>query len=268
MDHGREPVRLLSNPSVQESVDVLMGAVSKRRAAIVLGVCEVWYRGRGSTHLTIGDRMVMIKEDGSLLVHRTWGYKPVNYMPPGGLVYARSDGGVLVVGVKRGSETIKISFKSVYTLVVLFFRDESSFEHSGTEAQMRQAVILSPELVERGLRVLTHEFQVRSGFVDLMALDSSGRLVAMEFKANVAKTVDVNQLVAYVSRLRALSKDRPIRGMLVAPGINKAARKLLVESGLEFKRLDRDVCLSVVEEFKPTVDLLSFMGRSEAKGGS
>jgi hypothetical protein len=47
--------------------------------------------------------------------------------------------------------------------------------------------------------------------------------------------------------------------LLAAPGINKAARKLLVDSGLEFKRLDKDECLRVLEEFKPTMSLLNFI---------
>jgi len=259
----REAVRLFNNPGAQECADVIMSAASKRRAVIVLGVCEVSYRGRTSSELARGERLVIVKEDGSLLVHRTWGYKPVNYMPPGAMVYAKSDSGSVVISAKRGSESMRVVFHKVYLAATLNFRDDSRFEQKGTEAQMRDAVVFYPELVEKGLRVLTHEFQVKSGFVDLMALDSRGRLVAIEFKANPAKTADVNQLIAYVSRLRALSKERGIRGVLAAPSINKAARKLLVDSGLEFKRLDKDECLRVLEEFKPTMSLLSFIEKGD-----
>jgi len=51
--------------------------------------------------------------------------------------------------------------------------------------------------------------------------------------------------------------------VLAAPSINKAARKLLVDSGLEFKRLDKDECLRVLEEFKPTMSLLSFIEKGD-----
>ncbi|MEM0120480.1 MAG: endonuclease NucS [Thermoprotei archaeon] len=263
MSGRKDAVRLYNSIGARECAEVIMSAASKRRAVVLLGVCEVSYRGRTSSELGSGERLVILKEDGSLLVHRSWGYKPVNYMPPGGIVYAKSEGDSVVINAKRGLESIRVVFHVVYVAAVLNFTDESTFEQRGTEAQMREAVILSPELVEKGLRVLTHEFQVKSGFVDLISLDSKGRLVAIEFKANPAKTADVNQLIAYVSRLRALSRDRAIRGILAAPGINKAARKLLVEGGLEFKRLDKQECLRVLEEFKPTISLLNFLGEGD-----
>lgn len=260
----REPVKVLSNPTAGECAEAVMGALSRRRAVLVLGSCTVSYRGRSATELAEGERVVFVKEDGSILVHRTWGYKPVNYMPAGGIVYAKSDSGSVVLWARRGSENIRIVFARVYLVLVLNFRDDSAFEQAGVEAQMRRAVILSPEILEKGLKVLTQELRVKSGFVDLVALDSRGRLVAVEFKAKPAKSVDVNQLVAYVSRLRALSKDRPVRGILAAPGISKSAKRLLVESGLEYRRLDKEACLRVLEEFKPTMSLLGFL---EKRGG-
>jgi Predicted nuclease of the RecB family len=45
-----------------------------------------------------------------------------------------------------------------------------------------------------------------------------------------------------------------VRGILVAPGINKSARKLLNDSGLEFKRVDPERCVKLVEELKPMLE--------------
>jgi RecB family endonuclease NucS len=262
-----EALRILNYPGFKEAADAIMNATSRKKAVVVLGSCEVRYKGRTTSYLSDGERIVILKEDGSVLVHQVWGYKPVNYQPPGSLVFAKSAGNSVIVSATRktGGESIQVVFTRVYTVIELNFWDESLSELNGTESQMREAVVYLPELVEKGLKVITQEFPIKSGFVDLLALDSKDRLVAIEFKRINARTVDVNQLIAYVSRLRANSRKRQVRGVLAAPGINKSAKRLLVESGLEFKPLETGKCISVVEKLKKTQDLLAFIDKGAAE---
>ena len=50
---------------------------------IVVGCCSVEYSGRARSTLGWGARIVIIKPDGSVLVHQRAGREPVNWQPPG-----------------------------------------------------------------------------------------------------------------------------------------------------------------------------------------
>src|SRR3954454_17394054 len=50
---------------------------------LVIARCSVDYAGRLSAHLPLAIRLLMVKSDGSLLVHSDGGsYKPLNWMSP------------------------------------------------------------------------------------------------------------------------------------------------------------------------------------------
>ena len=66
-----------------EAVERIREAIRSKRLLIVVGRMEVSYAGRASSILGSGDRVLMIKPDGSVLIHRPMGYEPVNWQPPG-----------------------------------------------------------------------------------------------------------------------------------------------------------------------------------------
>ena len=50
---------------------------------LVIAKCSVDYAGRLSAHLPLATRLLLLKQDGSLLVHSDGGsYKPLNWMSP------------------------------------------------------------------------------------------------------------------------------------------------------------------------------------------
>ena len=50
---------------------------------LVIAKCSVDYAGRLSAHLPMATRLLMIKSDGSVLVHSDGSsYKPLNWMSP------------------------------------------------------------------------------------------------------------------------------------------------------------------------------------------
>ncbi|MEM3671313.1 MAG: endonuclease NucS [Thermoprotei archaeon] len=262
----REPIKMMPDPDPKTAAEAVMNASSKRRALVLFGVCSVRYKGRATSVLSEGERIVMLKEDGAVLVHQVWGYRPVNYQPPGSLVFAKAKGERMEIhaSTRDSRQTMDIEFGRVYLAIELNFSDNSLIELNGTEAQMRDSVVYLPELIEEGLRVITQEFHIKSGFVDLLALDRNDKLVAIEFKRLTAKASDINQLLAYVSRLRAISKRREVRGILAAPAITKSARRLLVESRLEFKALDPRKCIEIVKGVDNNISLLNYLGDSQS----
>ena len=86
----RNPVTTLENPTVKEATDFVKAAVSEHKTVILVGNCNVNYKGRASSKLEPGERIVMIKEDGSVLVHRPTGYEPVNWQPAGCMFQTRT----------------------------------------------------------------------------------------------------------------------------------------------------------------------------------
>ena len=50
---------------------------------LVIAHCSVDYAGRLNAHLPVATRVLMLKQDGSLLIHSDGGsYKPLNWMSP------------------------------------------------------------------------------------------------------------------------------------------------------------------------------------------
>jgi len=76
-------LKVLTNPELKEAAAAIKKALGQRRTIIVAGECKVLYSGRAKSTLESGERILIIKEDGSLLVHRPVGYEPVNWQPSG-----------------------------------------------------------------------------------------------------------------------------------------------------------------------------------------
>jgi len=244
---GREPHLIVQNPGVEKAVSLVRDALSKRKTLLIVGNCWVDYRGRASSKLKVGERIVILKEDGSLLVHRPLGYEPVNWQPPGCVFHVNAFGKVLLVRAvrRRPSESVRISFDRVYLLSVLSLVDRGEFALHASEEDMQRAVLMEPSLVEEGFQPITYEKKVEPGFVDVYGVDRAGRFVVVEIKRRTASKEAVLQLVKYVDAVRGLV-NREVRGVLAAPGLGRGVQRLLATLGLDFKALDPKKCAEVL----------------------
>ena len=68
-----------AEPSPAEAVVVLESAIAMGGMVTIVGECEVEYDGRASSYLPPGDRLVILKPDGTLLVHTDSQHEPVNW---------------------------------------------------------------------------------------------------------------------------------------------------------------------------------------------
>jgi len=94
---------ILENPRTNEETEkTIKEALAQRKTLLLIGNCWVDYKGRASSKLEPGERIVIIKEDGSVLVHRPSGYEAVNWQPPGCIFQSRVKEGVLkIIAVRR-----------------------------------------------------------------------------------------------------------------------------------------------------------------------
>ncbi len=244
---SRKPVVALENPSVEKAAEFIRKAVSERKAVILVGDCWVDYKGRASSKLEQGERIVLIKEDGSVLVHRPVGYEPVNWQPAGCLFQTRAVGDVLKVRAvrRKPSESVNISFDQVFLLAAMSLIDRGDFSLHASEEDMQKAILLDPSLLEQGFAPISYEKKVEPGFVDVYGLDREGRLVVVEIKRKRAGRGAALQLAKYVEYVKTIV-NREIRGVLVAPNLAKGVQKLLVTLGLEFKALEPKKCADIL----------------------
>ena len=70
-------------PSRAENIPRPAAAVACPAVRLVIARCSVDYVGRLTAHLPLATRLLVLKADGSVLVHSDGGsYKPLNWMSP------------------------------------------------------------------------------------------------------------------------------------------------------------------------------------------
>jgi RecB family endonuclease NucS len=253
----RKPATVYENPTIDEALLAVKAAISRRKTLIVAGSCWVDYRGRASSTLEPGERVLIVKEDRSILVHRSKGHEPVNWQPSGCVLHTDKKKNVLVIRAVRPKprEILIISFEQVFFVSILGLIDTGKVSLYASEEDMQKAILLQPSIVEEGLKPITYEKKVEPGFIDVYSIDKNGRMVVIEIKRKTAGRGAALQLAKYVDSLK-ITVNREIRGILVAPQIARGVQKLLVTLGLEFRSLDPKKCAEVLgkKETKKLVD--------------
>jgi endonuclease len=236
-------MKYLASPSPEEALDALNDAAGsiKDRMVTIVGNCKVDYAGRARSFLDYGERLVVIKADGTLMVHGGEKREPLNWQPPGTKVkYIQDDG--LAIEAKRTSppETMYIHFKAVEALSIFQLRDGAELNIIGEEKDIVDKLEKDPSIIEEGLRVLRREQVTDSGFIDLYCEDKDGVTVIVEVKRTSISPNAVYQLEAYLADFRKKNCRAKVRGILCAPRISEMAKTLIGEKGLEYKQVDYD----------------------------
>ena len=227
----------LTRPSHGAARELVAAGVDRGALVTVVGRCTVEYDGRAASTLGAGERHVMLKPDGSALVHTDEGQQPVNWQPPDCDHEAAVEDGHLVVESHRESpeEHLAVRFESVSHVGSYQLTDEEDLSLVGTESDLRERILEEPTLVEKGFAPLATERDTPAGAVDVFGEDADGRTVVVELKRRRAGPDAVGQLGRYVDALeRDLHAETDVRGILVAPSVTDRARRLLAERGLEF----------------------------------
>jgi len=258
---GESSFNCIHMPSFGEAEVVLRDGIERRRMVVIVGSCVINYHGRASSTLTRGERLVIVKPDGSIQIHRPWDVSPVNWQPPGCIFHVDVvDDGLRLRAVRiKPREVVDVIFDKITILVCCTLVDEGDFSLYASELDMQKAIIAYPNIIEDGLKIISFERHVDPGFIDLYGLDSKGRLVILEIKRRVADKSAVLQLAKYVNEVKSRSPYREVRGILVAPGISKGVQSLLSSLGLEFKRLDPKRCSEILNKSSGSVDLKKFI---------
>jgi RecB family endonuclease NucS len=242
-------MEILVSPDIKEAQDLIRKSIEKHTVLIISGSCSVHYQGRASSKLSPGERIVIIKEDGALLIHRPAGYEPVNWMPGQDSIYhvQARDNALEIHAVRRKPlESVRVIFSKVHVVSALSLADSGEFSLYASEEDMHKAVLLKPSLLEEGFKPISYEKKVEPGFVDIYGIDKNGKLAVVEIKRKTAGKEAAFQLAKYIDAVKDKA-DREVRGILAAPHIAKDVQRLLTTLGLEYKHLDPRKCADTLQ---------------------
>ncbi|MEM2905815.1 MAG: endonuclease NucS [Candidatus Bathyarchaeia archaeon] len=245
--------QVLENPEVSKAYEAVASGLSTRSLVLVVGSCTVEYVGRASSKLSLGERLLIVKGDGSLLLHRPRGVEPVNWQPPGCRfnVGVSPEGWLRVEAVRpKPTERVTVGFKAVELVSVFRLEDRGAFAVYASEEDMKAAILSEPSLLEEGFRPVAAERQAPVGFIDCLGRDRDGRLTVVEIKRRRGDRTAVRQLAQYMKSLGVASPEA--RGILAAPSISREAEALLRDLHLEFRRLSPKRCAEVLQRRRHT----------------
>ena len=222
------------------------------------------YAGRLSAHLPLATRLLMIKADGSVLIHSDGGsYKPLNWMSPP--CRRTEEAGRWVVTGKSG-ETLTIEIEEVLSDTSFDLGVDPGLTKDGVESHLQELLAAQMHVLGEGWRLIRREYPTAIGPVDLMCRDAAGGAVAIEIKrrgeidgANftegtasrggghvavevkrVAGIDAVEQLTRYLELLNRDPLLAPVGGVLAAQSIRPQARTLAEDRGIRCVILDYD----------------------------
>jgi len=204
---------------------------------LIVARCEVVYTGRlVQALLPEALRLIMVKSDGSVMVHAdTGGYKPQNWMTPP-CVMEESEGSIVVRKVK-GEDRLDIRVVDVLSDVTHDMGEAAALEKDGVERDLQEALAAAPECCGEGFRLVRREWPTDIGPVDLMCRDAEDGWIAVEIK-RVATIEAVEQLSRYLERIRRDPAMGACRGVLAAQAIKPQARVLAEARGLVCVEVD------------------------------
>jgi RecB family endonuclease NucS len=207
---------------------------------LIVARCEVDYTGRGSTHLAEGVRLLMVKDDGTVMLWSDGGgqsVKPLNWMTPPTVIETSDD---LVVVRKRAGRTedrLEIRLLEVLSDVSHDMGEAAALEKDGVERDLQLLLADDPEAIEPGLRLVKREWPTDVGPVDLMCRDPDDGWVAVEIKR--VGTIDaVEQLSRYLDCIRVDPSRAGCRGILAAQQVKPQAATLAESRGLRTVEVD------------------------------
>jgi endonuclease len=203
---------------------------------LIVARCEVVYSGRLSARLPEALRLLMVKDDGSFMVHAdTGGYKPQNWMTPPTVI--EEEPGRIVVRKRGGEDQLEITIAEVVSDTVHDMGEAAALEKDGVERHLQELLADAPEWCGEGLRLARREWPTDIGPVDLMCRDEDDGWVAVEIK-RIAGIEAVEQLTRYLERVREDPAMAACRGVLAAQAIKPQARVLAQSRGIECVTVD------------------------------
>ena len=216
---------------------------------LVIARCSVDYAGRLSAHLPLATRLLVVKADGSVLVHSdSLSYKPLNWMSPPCVLTVltpepeQADAGVQELWKVSQVKTADLLVISIYEILHDSTHElgiDPGLQKDGVEADLQRLLAEQIELFGPGYRLVRREYMTAIGPVDILATDADGNSVAVEIKRR-GDIDGVEQLTRYLELMNRDPLLAPVTGVFAAQEIKPQARTLATDRGIRCVTLDYD----------------------------
>ena len=207
------------------------------------------YAGRLSAHLPLATRLLVLKGDGSVLVHSdALSYKPLNWMSPPATFSVdqvddeRRDAGVTEIWRVTHAKTADLLVISIHEILHDSTHDlgvDPGLQKDGVEADLQRLLAEQIELLGEGFTLVRREYMTAIGPIDILARDAEGASVAVEIKRR-GDIDGVEQLTRYLELMNRDPLLGPVSGVFAAQEIKPQARTLAADRGIRCVVLDYD----------------------------
>ncbi len=199
--------------------------------AVIFARCSVNYSGRASSVLAAENHLIIIKSDGTILIHGDNLVKPKNYMGPKAAI-TESDNKIIA---KKKNEEISIELYEIMSRIPLSGWSSNNIVLKGSEFEIRDYLAVN---IGQYLDIQVHEsfkeYKTPVGDVDLILTDHCDNWHVFEVKRGKASLSAVSQLNRYVESL-----GRPgVKGYIAAASITANAKAYLESLGYRFLQID------------------------------
>ena len=217
--------------------------------SLVIARCSVDYAGRLSAHLPLATRLLLVKADGSVLVHSdSLSYKPLNWMSPPCTIAViepeaeQAEAGVIEVWKVAQAKTADLLVISIHEILHDSAHElghDPGLQKDGVEAHLQKLLAEQIELLGEGTRLVRREYMTAIGPVDILATDAAGGSIAVEIKRR-GDIDGVEQLTRYLELMNRDPLLAPVAGVFAAQEIKPQARTLAQDRGIRCLVLDYD----------------------------
>lgn len=216
---------------------------------VVIAKCSVDYDGRLTAHLPLATRLLMVKADGSVLIHSDGGsYKPLNWMsPPCAMAEVEPDeseaaegvSAVWVVQHAKSEDRLRVRLHEVHSDTSHDLGVDPGLVKDGVEAHLQRLLAEHITTLGDGWTLTRREYMTPIGPVDILCKDSTGATVAVEIKRR-GEIDGVEQLTRYLELMNRDPHLAPVTGIFAAQQIKPQARTLAEDRGIRCVVLDYD----------------------------
>lgn len=215
----------------------------------IYGKCSAVFDGRIKSDLNLGDRLLLIKMDQTILLHGLTGLKPINWQLPGaGKIEFRllnrdnaSEDQIyfeLYTFRPKTKESFTIVFEEIYSVRSIAGSEEKNILIEGNEADLQSYLVKNPMVIENNLIIIDREFTTPIGSIDLIGKDVNGNKVIIELKKGNITPADAFQIVRYKEIIKKIwNNPKDIRAMIIGSNVSDKIYFYLKENNVEFKQI-------------------------------
>lgn len=225
---------------------------------IVVADCSVDYSGRLSAHLPLARRVLLVKADGSVLVHSDGGsYKPLNWMsPPCRMAESEPDAELAATGVTsvwtvqhaKSDDRLEVLLHEVHADVRHELGVDPGLVKDGVEAHLQKLLAEQVELLGAGHQLVRREYPTAIGPVDILVRPPASSGTAGHVAVEIKRRGDIDGVEQLTRYLELLNRDpllAPVTGVFAAQEIKPQARVLATDRGIRCVVLDYDAMRGV-----------------------